>query len=295
MAELETLIEVRFDAFISYSRSDEYFAKELEAKLERYRAPRPLGTDRRRLNIFRDIHDLTGSDLPQSIENAIYGSRFLIVVCSPAAATSKWVNKEIEVFANIHGPERILSVIIAGRPNDEVLPDDPIQDQAFPEALLKIVREPLAADFRTKEKLRTHESRESRKEALFQVKASLFEVEKEELLRRQRARTMRRLIMALVTSIFLVFAFAWIAQIAAVNADLAMRNEKIAEANADTAQINAIEANRQRIIAEANADTAQINAIEANRQRIIAEANADTAQNKCYRSKSATNNSRSQC
>jgi hypothetical protein len=67
----------RYDAFISYSRRDGYFAKKLESKLEWYRVPRGTkghgGKDlqRRRLNIFRDEQDLIGNDLPEAINDGI--------------------------------------------------------------------------------------------------------------------------------------------------------------------------------------------------------------------------------
>lgn len=43
-----------YDAFVSYTRKDEKFAKKLENDLEKYRAPKGLGI-KRRINVFRDI------------------------------------------------------------------------------------------------------------------------------------------------------------------------------------------------------------------------------------------------
>jgi hypothetical protein len=60
-----------YDAFISYSRKDEAFAKRLEADLERYRPPRGITPHKRRLNIFRDVRDLVGNELSNAIKDAL--------------------------------------------------------------------------------------------------------------------------------------------------------------------------------------------------------------------------------
>jgi WD40 repeat protein len=181
-----------YDAFISYSRADEEFARRLEGQFERYRPPRPIG--RRRPRIFRDVQDLVGNDLPAAIQDAIARSRHLIVVCSPRARASAYVEKEIDAFAATHGTESIVAALIDGRPNHEVSPDDSLQDQAFPAALCRLFAEPLAADFRPHEADSRLGSWARRREARFALLASVLGVEKEELLRRQRARTIRRVV-----------------------------------------------------------------------------------------------------
>ena len=57
--------------------------------------------------IFRDRHELAASsDLGQTIRAALKQSRFLVVLCSPAAASSRWVNEEILAFKKLHGEKR---------------------------------------------------------------------------------------------------------------------------------------------------------------------------------------------
>ena len=147
-----------YDAFICYSRQDEGFAKKLEAKLERYRTPKGLGA-KTRLNIFRDTQDLVGNELSESIQQALYNSRQLIVVCSPNASHSEWVGTEIEMFATHHGKANILLVLKDGRPNGDVSPEDPLQDQAFHKALYEHFNEPLALDYRSLDGDRRRERR----------------------------------------------------------------------------------------------------------------------------------------
>ncbi len=73
---------------------------------------------RRLFPIFRDREELpTASDLGSVIEDALGASEFLIVVCSPEAAQSKWVNEEILQFKRLQGEDRLLAIIVDGEPN----------------------------------------------------------------------------------------------------------------------------------------------------------------------------------
>jgi tetratricopeptide (TPR) repeat protein len=144
-------------AFISYSRADIVVAKWLQQAIESYRVPYHMvgrstrfGEIPRHLRpIFRDHTDLPAdADLRARIDEALNGSAFLIVVCSPRAAASKWVNNEIACFRRLHGDDRILSVIVSGEPGNE-------SNSCFPPALLSRDRqvntarfEPIAADLR---------------------------------------------------------------------------------------------------------------------------------------------------
>src|SRR5579862_7891708 len=116
----------RYSAFISYSRQDERWAKWLQSALESYRIPRRLigtqtafGAVARRLPpIFRDRSELSAAaQLGDTLSNALRASANLIVVCSPSASASRWVNEEIRVFRSFGRSDRIFCVIVAGTPN----------------------------------------------------------------------------------------------------------------------------------------------------------------------------------
>ena len=153
---------VKYRAFISYSHRDKQWGEWLHQKLERYRVPSKIvgretdvGPIPRRLTpIFRDRDELaTSHDLGQEIQTALENSLFLLVICSPAAAQSKWVNEEIRTFKRLHGETRVRAVIVDGVPGS----DDP-KTECFPEALKFHVdeqseitdnrAEPIAADLR---------------------------------------------------------------------------------------------------------------------------------------------------
>ncbi|MGP1345455.1 MAG: toll/interleukin-1 receptor domain-containing protein [Phycisphaerales bacterium] len=124
MTESET--KARYWAFISYSSIDTAIARRLHSKLETYRIPRDLvgrpGRDepvsRRIFPIFRDRDELPlSADLGSSIEDALRASRYLIVLCSPDSATSRWVNEEIRYFKSLGREDRVLAIILRGEPN----------------------------------------------------------------------------------------------------------------------------------------------------------------------------------
>lgn len=181
--------KMQFSGFLSYSHRDESVASSLARRLERWRVPRRFrretGIDR--IRIFRDIEDAELGELSEVICRAIEVSDHLILICSPASRCSTYVALEIESFAAIHGPAAILPVLVAGRPNSEVVPGDPTQDQAFPDALLSLYKEPLAADLRPRPNESRAKNRTYEREAFFQIVARLLGIPKsDELVRRDR-------------------------------------------------------------------------------------------------------------
>lgn len=143
-------MEREYIAFISYRHAplDTAVAGTLHAALEQYRIPKALRKEgKSRLGlIFRDQEELpVSSDLSADIRTALDHSRFLIVVCSPGAVASPWVNREIDYFMEHHDRERVLTVLADGEPQE-----------AFPQALTRVALpdgsardvEPLAVDVR---------------------------------------------------------------------------------------------------------------------------------------------------
>jgi WD40 repeat protein len=134
------------DAFISYSRKDKPFAVLLERTLRRYTPPSGLPVPKRRLDIFRDEEDFTGTEYYQAVGRHLQGSRKLIVICSPNARASSFVNDEIQRFTQVHAPEDLIPVLIAGNPETTNSAND--ADMTFPAALCERLELPLASDYR---------------------------------------------------------------------------------------------------------------------------------------------------
>ena len=126
-----------FDAFLSYSHHDSAVARGVQ---------RGLGAIGRRfgqlhaLRVFRDSTDLTASpDLWGKVTAAMDTSRYLVVVLSPKAASSRWVDKELSYWLDRKGPERLFLVIADGTVewDDSKGCFDPERSTAAPELLTR--------------------------------------------------------------------------------------------------------------------------------------------------------------
>ena len=91
-----------YDAFLSYSHHDGAVAAGIQKGLHR------IGRRVGRLNalrVFRDSTDLAANpDLWGKVTDAMDRSRYLIVVLSPRAAASEWVDREVAYWLERRGP-----------------------------------------------------------------------------------------------------------------------------------------------------------------------------------------------
>ena len=198
----------RYFAFLSYSHRDEPLARWLHDSLEKFRVPSYLvgrltdhGPVPRKLSpVFRDIGDLAASDdLGDEICEAIAASRFMVVLCSPAAAASRWTNAEIEAFKRVRPEGCILAAIvdgepfasdIAGREHEECLP--PALRFHYDRRGRRTTKraEPLAADLR--------QPGEPRRKGFLKLVAGMLGLGLDDLVQREAVRKQRRL--ALITA-----------------------------------------------------------------------------------------------
>ena len=101
------------DAFLSYSHAaDAVTGPWFERAVERVAKP---WYRRRALNVFRDETSLsTSPDLWASIRVALDQATHLILLASPDAARSPWVNREIEHWCTTKSVASISLVVTAG-------------------------------------------------------------------------------------------------------------------------------------------------------------------------------------
>lgn len=133
-----------YTGFISYSRADSSFAEWLFQILET--TPSPRGGPKRKRKFFLDRAEIVpGPSLPTRLSDALKSSQWLVVILTPAAAQSAWVNQEIETFAGAVDPQRILGIVRSGEPSVR-----PISGQScIPQALAAALPDnPLFADAR---------------------------------------------------------------------------------------------------------------------------------------------------
>jgi tetratricopeptide (TPR) repeat protein len=196
------LLRTRYYAFLSYSHKDTELADWLHRELEKFRVPASIagrltanGVVPKRLTpIFRDQHDLSaGADLGEEIKAVLAASQFLVVLCSPTAATSRWTNQEIESFKRTRPEGCVLAAIASGEPfASEIAGRE--DEECFPPALrYKYDRrghqttkkaEPLAADFR--------EDGNGQRMAFLKLVAGMLGVGLDDLVQREQTRRQRR-------------------------------------------------------------------------------------------------------
>jgi len=195
----------KYHAFISYSHRDTKWAEWLHKGIERYKVPKQLvGQKKERgvvpqklFPVFKDREELPSSaDLGGVISDALENSAYLIVICSPAAAQSRWVNEEILSFKRMGKANRILAIIVDGEPNASELskPEDKALE-CFPPGLRFNLgpdneidenqpAEPVAADARP--------DGDGRNDSLLKLKAGLLGVDYNDLKQREKIRKRRK-------------------------------------------------------------------------------------------------------
>ena len=152
--------------------------------------PTELGVPQRRLNVFRDEADMTGPEYYSAVNAHLRGSRKLIVICSPAARQSRYVDEEIRSFAAARGSEHIIPLLFSGIPNNEVKPGEETL-AAFPAALCEALEMPLAVSWRGWDSDAGPVSEGMFRSSWYALLANLYEVSRNEIERRDAVKRAR--------------------------------------------------------------------------------------------------------
>jgi eukaryotic-like serine/threonine-protein kinase len=246
-------VPFKYRAFISYSHADAAQAKWLHRALESFAIDKDLvgretatGTIPKALRpIFRDRDDFTaGHTLSDQTLAALDASAALIVICSPSATKSAYVNEEVRLFKSRHPVRPVVPLIAAGTPGDAEL-------ECFPPALThrldaegQVTGDPievLAADAR--------EEGDGKSLALAKVVAGLLGVSSDDIFRRavrERRRRQRSWIAGLSAAAIL---FAGLALVAEIMREYAVVQEKTAEDRRQDAERERDNANTNYVLA----------------------------------------------
>jgi tetratricopeptide (TPR) repeat protein len=226
---------MRYRAFISYSHADARRAAQLHRQLEGYRLPKRLRggsglhgpLPERLAPIFRDRDDLpSAGQLGPQIEAALAESEALVVVCSPAAARSAYVDAEIRAFKRLGRGERIYAYIVEGEPHaggarecfPQALRHDPDPDAPGGERPAN----PVAADARP--------AGDGSALALLKLLAGLFGLPLDALRQREAQRRHRRTAAIAAVAVAVMLVTSVLALQATVARKAAERRQKQAEA-----------------------------------------------------------------
>jgi hypothetical protein len=192
-----TFSPMKYWAFISYSHSDKAWATWLHHALEKYRIPRSLvgrstvagEVPSRLFPVFRDQDELeASSDLNSRIRNALVSSNSLIVICSPRAAASHWVEEEIKFYRSLGRKHRIFCLVVDGTPETN---GTPAELRCIPSSVYlepgeetgSTHSEPLAADVRR--------GKDSKRNAMLRLVSGILGVDYDQIKQRDRQRQRR--------------------------------------------------------------------------------------------------------
>ena len=224
----------RYRAFISYSHSDVLVASWLHRSLENYRVPKLLrgsvaefGKVPDRLHpIFRDREELASAGaLGERLQQALGDSEALLVICSPDAVCSRWVNEEILAFKRLGRSHRIYCLIVAGEPNagdaNECFPAALRYEIAPDGQLSQRGAEPIAADIRP--------GMDGKGLARLKLLAGLLGINLDQLRKREAQRRHRRMLAIVVASLAGMTIALALAGVAWIARDDAQRRQSQAE------------------------------------------------------------------
>lgn len=258
-----------FDAFVSYSHGEERgVARRLQSGVEKLGKP---WYRTRSLRLFLDTNSLSADPkLWSTIERALGDSEWFVLVTSPKAAGSSWVNREIRWWLQHRSADRLLIVLAEGRLEwDQASNDfDAAASTALPLALMGAFdEEPRWVVVPSPEGANPDAADQRLEEAIIDIATPLRGLSKEDLVGvavRERKRTIRwvrgviaglsLLLVASVAGGLIAFHQRGVAVDQAQRAlsrQIASTSEAAAATNLDTAMLLAVQAFR----ADANPQT----------------------------------------
>lgn len=209
----------KYYAFVSYRSSDEKWAKWLQDKIEAYRLP----TTVQKMNAslpksklrpcFRYHTDIQPNELKTELRNKLEQSKYLLVICTPRSAQSPWVGNEIDTFVELGRRDRIIPVIVEGKPYS----GDPATECFNPSLIKHFPHSDNIEEDREILGVNIHEEGRGsawmkRERAIIQIVSRMLDVNYDQLWNRQRRRIISRAIFSTLLGLLFVCAVAmtWI-------------------------------------------------------------------------------------
>jgi WD40 repeat protein len=273
-----------YNAFLSYSHAaDGRLAPALQTGLQQFAKP---WNRLRAIRVFRDKTGLSATPgLWTAIEAALDGSEYFVLLASPAAAQSHWVQKEVEHWLTHRPAKNILVTLTDG----EIVWDAAAGDfdwnatTALPQVLRgRLAEEPLWVDLRWARKSEELFLRNSMfRDVVADLSSALRGIPKDQLAGedvRQHRKAVRLRRGAIAGLSVLALALALAAFIAVGQKTLAQQNAELARSNEQTANENAERAQANARLAQENEETAKKNELQANENAERAEKNRQQAE-----------------
>jgi hypothetical protein len=178
-----------YDVFLSYSHADLPIAELLSKRIRRFKIPsKRVGLDQKKLEVFRDKERLSASsDLTNELTEHLSASKHLVLLISPAAKNSVYVNKEVAAYLNTRDVKSIIFVLVEGGLIENL-----------PPVLKDKIAEPLFIDLSNLNKKKFRYESLRLIAALINVDFTLLSLEDLKYRRRKRQITIAGLLTALV-------------------------------------------------------------------------------------------------
>ena len=200
--------EYKYFAFISYNSKDTDWGKRIQRKLEHYRMPATMCTERGWARtpikpVFFAPTDIQPGGLDDELKERLRDSRNLIVIGSPNSAKSEWVGREIEYFHSLGRTDRIHYFIVDGIPHS----GDP-DTECFNPIIEKLgMPEILGANIHEKVYRMPWLNKER---AYVQLVSKLLGVEFDSIWKRHKRQLIRRIIAWTLAVLAVLAALAWV-------------------------------------------------------------------------------------
>ena len=205
----------KYYAFVSYRSSDEKWAKWLQDKIEAYRLPTTVqkmnsALPKSKLRpCFRYHTDIQPNELKTELRNKLEQSKYLLVICTPRSAQSPWVGNEIDTFVELGRRDRIIPVIVEGRPYS----GDPATECFNPSLIKHFPHSDNIEEDREILGVNIHEEGRGsawmkRERAVIQIVSRMLDVNYDQLWNRQRRRIISRVILTTILSVLFVCGIA---------------------------------------------------------------------------------------
>ena len=222
--------QYKYFAFISYNSHDLKWGKRLQKKLEHYRMPATLCSERgwKRTPIqpvFFAPTDIQPGGLSQELQERLKASRHLVVICSPHSAKSEWVGREMAFFHQLGRTQDIHFFIVEGEPHS----GDPDTECFNPMVETLGLPELLAANIHEDVHRISYLNRER---AYVQLVSKLLDVEFDTIWKRHRRQLIRKAI-AWMLGILVVFAALVGVWRHGLPMDVTLRVNEVSEYNAN--------------------------------------------------------------
>ncbi len=200
--------QFKYFAFISYNSKDTEWGKRIQRKLEHYRMPATMCSERGWARtpikpVFFAPTDIQPGGLDDELKERLQASRNLIVIGSPNSAKSEWVGKEIEYFHSLGRADKIHYFIVDGSPHsgdpDTECFNPVIEKLGMPEILGANIHEKIYRfPWMNKER------------AYVQLVSKLLGVEFDSIWQRHKRQLIRRIVAWTLTAVAVLAALAWV-------------------------------------------------------------------------------------